>query len=160
MSALYFSISEIQKICSLSTSLLFYSPSSHSLLHFCSCLSCSHYRCWRLVEEGKGHLRGKQTGRGRTARSVADTAKLILHCLITGRPQPACWLSLSLFPSLSCTHIQTDTHIKKKKSKQKSKLKHTTNTLPCIFILMGTNSLSPSLISTHTHLLVFRYVSY
>ena len=85
----------------------------NSSVHFSEFLFCSLFRCVRLVGEGKGHLRGRRTGRERTARSVADTAKLILHCLITGRPLPACLQALSLFYVVSLfpfTHTHTRTH--------------------------------------------------
>lgn len=40
-------------------------------------------KCWGLAEEGKGHFRHRQKGRGRTNRSFTDTDKQILggHCL-------------------------------------------------------------------------------
>lgn len=95
-------------------------------------LSCSLYSCMRLVGEGKGHLRGWRTGRGRTARSVADTAKLILHRLITGRPLLACCLS----PSLNCHTLA---------------VKHA-----CLHTYQETKCVSLSLICP----LMFHYVSY
>lgn len=74
-------------------------PATLRCFFFFACyLSCFSVWGMKQVEEGNGHIGGWRTGRGRTARFGADTAKLILHRLITGWPPPARCLS-SLFPN-------------------------------------------------------------
>lgn len=154
---------------------IFFLHCSPPLILFFSCHFCSFYRCWRPVDEVKGQFRGRQKGKEGADRSVADTAKRILHCLITGRPLPACWLSLphhhhqprtppylslffvsiSLFP-----HIQT-------RDLNTPQTKHSchTQTIDHAFVhtLQNRSSLPFSIFftdtRTHMYMILFHYVS-
>lgn len=95
------------------TPLLFSAELPATLHCFFFCLLSFLLSVWGMkqVEEGNGHIGGWRTERGRTARFGADTAKLILHRLITGWPPPAHCL-FSLFPNChtpavkhACTHV-------------------------------------------------------
>lgn len=87
-------------------------------------------KCWGLAEEGKGHFRHRQKGRGRTNRSFTDTDKQILggHCL------PA--KLLPFFVSLYTVHAY----------KKQSETYHqcpTHQSVPCILAETSGNRLFP-----------------